>query len=381
MRCPSFQWKSRCCTLTVTWLLTVTCFLGPALVPSLAVANEPDEEYAQERFLEGREAFEAGDYMKAVDTFREVYDILGATALLYNIGEAYRRADQLAEAEEYLQKYLNEEPEAPNADAVVERIIDIQQERAARKASIDIVTEPAEAKIFVDDADEPQCVAPCVLDLDPGAYTLRAELDDYLSLSEDIELDVRDEAETMLELVPETPIGKVVVRTDVDDATVLIGEDRHDLPHPEAIEVEAGHRSIGIEWDGDRIDHQIEIERNETVQLFIPVAGTGGGETPSPLQITTFALGGASLALGLAATTAGLQTRSTHEELQSQSDATGGVDPLLVTTGQRQRSLTNGLWVGAITTFATGVGLWTWDKMRGGKTDSEQPLEPTADEE
>ncbi len=345
--------------------------------PVTVLAEEPDQEYAQELFLEGREAFEAEEYLQAARIFEEVYEILDAPALLYNIGEAYRRADVLPKAEEFLQSYLNEEPEAPNADEVVERIIDIQQERVARQASLEITTSPSGATVVVDENDDLSCTSPCAHDLDPGTYRVQAELSGHHTATENVELEAQQDKSIELVLESEVSTGRLLVRSDSDDAVLIAGDQRHPLPHSEPIELETGSQTIAIAVDGERVDHVVDIEDGQELHLFIPVSGVGDTGS-STLKTTAVGLSGASLALFVAAGVTGMQVSSTHEELEAQQAETGTVSQSLVERGQRQQTLANGLFAGAFTTLAGSVGLWTWSKLRGGSSEPDE-LEPTAE--
>ena len=361
-------------SLSVGLMLFMLCFLGGLAAPSIAIAGEVDEEFARELFAEGHALFDEGEYEAAIEKFLEVYEILDAPALLYNIGEAYRRADKLAEAEEYYQKYINAAPDAANADAVVERIIDIQQERVARKASLSLTSTPSQGQLFIDDDDEARCQTPCEIDLAPGEYTLKVELEGYLVWVQELELEPREDAELEARLEREIAMGQLIVTTDVEGAVLVAEGKRHSLPHDTPIEVEAKTQAISLVWEGDEIHHSVEVEADEDLHLFIPIGATGGDF--SLLQGASIGLGGVSVALATAAIFTGMQARSTHDYLDRYQQTHGGVDPNVVIVGERQKRLTNNLWMGAIASLSTGVGLWTWDKMRSRGGDSGE-LEPT----
>ena len=354
-------------------LIFTVAMLSALLLVVPTVSADDTRQRAQQIFVDGREHFENEEYIAAAEKFEQAYELLGVPDLLLNIGEAYRRGGVLPEAEEYFQRYLNEVADPPNEDRVVERIIEIQQQRAAERASISIETNPLGATIFVNDESEPRCQAPCDFGLDPGRYTIRAELDDHHSASEVIELEPRQDYFGSITLEAQTLTGSLVVQVDTDEANLFVEGNRYRLPRQRPVELEVGTRTIVVEANGRTISHTVEIERDQTLHLFIPAADAADF---SPFQLSAIGLGGASLALTTAAIITGMQTRSTHEALSIQQERFGAVDADLVDTGRSQRRLTNGLWIGAAVTLGAGAGLWTWDMMNPSGGDS-QRLEPT----
>lgn len=354
-------------------VLLALFFVASLITPTVAVADD-SQEHAEQLFIEGRGYFEDGDYLQAAENFREAYEILGAPELLYNIGQAYRRADAIVEAEEYFQKYLNEMADAPNEDEVVETIHELQQERAARKATVDITTDPEGADVYLGDDSDQHCQAPCSLDVDPGSYALRAELDDHDPASRDVEIEASEDVEFSLSLDASVRLGEIIVTTDVDNATLIADGEQYALPRSSPVELEAGSQTIAIEAGGDPIEYDIEVDDSDQLHLFIPVDATGQGF--SPFRAGAIGLGGASAAFATAAIITGLQTRSTHQAVEQQQETFGEANQNLVSTGISQQRLTNGLLLGSILTLGTGVGLWTWDMMQS-KDDSDR-LEPTS---
>lgn len=342
--------------------------------PSVATADDGQEE-ARALFMEGREFYSAGQYMEAAEKFIASYEVSGRSELFFHIGQAYRRAEALAEAEDYLQRYLSELPDAPNADEVVESIIDIQQARAARIATVRVVTQPEGADVFVDDEVDPRCQSPCNIDLDPGTYRLRATRRGFLPNSTEVELAPRQRRDARFSLEEIPPSAELNVRTDINGAVLMANGQRHSLPTTRPIELDAGTHDITIQWSGGSWEDRITVEAGQVLHIFLP-AGSGGGDF-SALRASAIGLGGASIALAVAAALMGNQAQSTHEYLQRNQETFGQVDSSLVDSGRRQQSIANTLWISSIITLGAGVGLWTWDMMSGG---SSETLEPTEDD-
>lgn len=350
------------------------CLLSLTTAPSTVFAQD-DQERAEQLFGEGRDYFNDGNYLQAAQTFVEVERLLDTPPpqLYFNIGQAYLRAEELTKAEDYLQQYLNEATDPPNEDEVAEMIIDIQEERAARIATVDLTTYPAGAEIFID--GQSRCETPCSLDLEPGDYSLRATLEDHVDTTRDFALEPRDEAELTIAMEAKVFFGFLDVRTDVADAMLVVDGREYSLPHGDPLELETGSYTIDLRRGDDSVTHDIDIERDETLHLFVPIASVGDDGGFSSLRATSIGLGGASVALIIAATATGMQARSTHESLETQQSASGYVDADLVASGQRQQRATNYLWIGAASTLLAGAGLWTFDAMRDSSGD--ETLEPT----
>ena len=345
-------------------------------LPSPAFAQS-DEDLARERFMEGRQLFQDGEFHEAAEKFREAYELSGRSALLYNIGQAYRRADNLRDAERYFQQYLAEQPDAANADEVVETIIEIQREQASRLAILRVETTPSGAQIFIDDDSEPRCESPCSLDLDPGTYELRAQAQGFLPTTSSVTLGIREELNTALALRPSQRTGKLHIRANVSGASLTANNRTFSVPTTEPVELPEGAQTITVQYRSSTWTETIEIRSGETLHVFAPIGSMGSGDF-SPLQLSAIGLGGASLGLATAAALMGRQAQSTHDHLSRQQALSGEVDPNLVDTGKSQRFLTNTLWISSFLTLGAGAGLWTWDLLRSSSQPAE--LEPTEDD-
>ena len=365
----SFVAHCRLATVPIAILLVVV-FL---VTPSTVFADDVDEQVRQ-LADQGREYFQDGEYLRAAETFVELESFLDSPPpqLYHNIGQAFLRAEELVEAEKYLQKYLAEAPDDPEAERVAELIIDIQEQRVARIATVQLQSQPAGAQIYID--GESQCQTPCSVDLDPGEYSFRATLDDHSDATREVVLEPRENSEVTFSLDAMVFSGYLTVRSDVDDAVLIVDGRDHSLPLRAPLELEAGSYSITVRHGADAVTHDVEIERDETLHLFIPTAGLSSDGGLSTTQAAAIGLGGGALALAIAATSTGMQARATHERLQTQHSAFGSVDADLVTSGRSQQRAANFLWIGAASTLVAGAGLWTWDMMNSG---SSEPLEPT----
>ena len=100
----------------------------PAEEPAPAGVNEQ----AKALYLDGRKAFNVGEFQTAVDKFTEAYDLSKKPALLYNIAFAHDKAGDEKKAIFFYERFLAEDPEAP-ADRQKEvgtRVEQLKQDRA-----------------------------------------------------------------------------------------------------------------------------------------------------------------------------------------------------------------------------------------------------------
>lgn len=104
-------------------------FAGPAWAD-----NKTDAAAA---YSEGQKKFVGKDFAGAAKLFVEAYRLDPDPAYLFNIAQAYRLAQQCAEASTYYQQFLATVPEAPNATSVrghIQEMDTCAKEQAAKAA-------------------------------------------------------------------------------------------------------------------------------------------------------------------------------------------------------------------------------------------------------
>ncbi len=97
-----------------------------------AQSREQQDQVAREEFVQGREAFNRGQFEEAVGRFEHAYALSQRAQLLYNIGTSYDRLHRWQEAHDAFRRYLAGVPDALDRDEVVRRLalIDDEIERA-----------------------------------------------------------------------------------------------------------------------------------------------------------------------------------------------------------------------------------------------------------
>ncbi len=94
-----------------------------------AVAQQRSEK-AKVAFYDGRKAYEAGDYARAYDLFKQSYILSQEPALLYNIASALQAMERPGDAARALRDYLEAVPSDPERAALERRIAALDKAQA-----------------------------------------------------------------------------------------------------------------------------------------------------------------------------------------------------------------------------------------------------------
>ena len=86
-------------------------------------------------FLEGRDAYQAGDFQTALEKFRLSFELTAQPMLLFNLGSSAGRLRRDDEALRYYEQYLQELPDAANRAEVEGRITQLRAAIQARTAA------------------------------------------------------------------------------------------------------------------------------------------------------------------------------------------------------------------------------------------------------
>ena len=120
-------------------LLTVALLLGAS--PAWAEGEITAEAQARARmhFQQGKAAFELGNFQEALDQYKTAYRIAPLPGFLFNIGQCHRNLKNYEKAIFAFRSYLRKRPEAPNREAVVLLIKELQrkiEERDRQKVPV-----------------------------------------------------------------------------------------------------------------------------------------------------------------------------------------------------------------------------------------------------
>ncbi len=344
-------------------LALLVCFSTIA-VPQAAFA-QTDLNAAKEKFREGREAYQNEEYAQAAELFVEAYGFSGRSELLYNIGQAYKSADNLAQAEKYFQQYLSEMPDAKNADEVVNMVIEIQQEIAARLATLQMETAKPGRQVYVDEEPDSRCETPCALNLNPGTYKLTLKGKAAKDKTVNVTLG-KAEKKTINETLEAMIVkGRFILMTD-RGGRLQIGTDIDQVfdESGATVDVQSGPQTVKVTTGRAEVTTEIDVKGEESVTMIVPLNDLHNAEASSSwMKLTAYGLGGAALALGIGGAIAGSQAQSTFDEAERQQAANGGVDAGLLEAGRGEQSVANVLYFSAIGALAVGATLWVVDEF------------------
>jgi tetratricopeptide (TPR) repeat protein len=119
-----------------------------ALVTTLAIAwasgadaaqlSQAQKDEVKLHYQRATRAYDLQKYQEAIEEYQKAYEISGDPPMLYNIGQAYRLADQPGEAVRYYRRFLQRMPNARNREDVERKIADqeklIEERRKAAAA-------------------------------------------------------------------------------------------------------------------------------------------------------------------------------------------------------------------------------------------------------
>lgn len=331
-----------------------TAVTGPCMViPSVAFAQQRDLEKAKEAYQVGKAAYDAGDFLAAATKFVESYEYSGRDELLFNIGQAYRQAGKLIESERYFQQYLQAKPDAPNADDVVNFVIEIQQQIAAEYGTVEFASQ-VPAKVVVGDA---RCDTPCVLTLKAGKVTYTATSKSGSKTGE-VVLEPSKTATVALAFEPGEKTGFVKLESDRPATVSVDGRDIATLPLARPLELPEGDHQLLVKDGKAQWAGTVNVGADETLRMVVPLSG--GGET-SWKRVAAYTLGGTGVAFAVGAIVMGMQASDTFDTLDAQQNQRGYADSDLVSQGESQALTANVLYVASALAIGAGVGLFVWD--------------------
>ena len=307
-----------------------------------------DQQRADQLRREGRQLYKNGRYAEAIERYEAAFDAVPDNELLYSIAVSYQQLRLWRRCIESFDKYLKLGPMGPkraravNAKENCETRVEVRQ-------MLNIQTEPAGANVFVGQRDEPMVgQTPLSITLPSGSHRIWIELDGYLTLENEIQIQRGQPFELALELQAAASDGQIFVDSNVVDAQVYLdGERLRFTPFTAPVSVRPGSYQLVVERDGyRRFKKQVTVTSKGLIRVPVPLERTAGvrtWRTPG---------GWGSIVAGLGAIGLGIMAKS---------DADG-----LFNDTPRFDELSNQQTVGYVlgsTLLTMGVGLLTWDAL------------------
>lgn len=167
---------------------------------------------AAEAFERGKRAFEADDYVTALEAFGEAQALSAHDVVRFNIGLCQERLGHFVEALASFRHSAESTQldEATRADAAE------RARHVAGRVGHLTVPEPRGARVSI--AGRQRCLAPCTIDLDPGSYEVRVDGDGTTH-----ERSVRVESGQSVEVGPPAPDTRPTGRRERSPDRLRIG--------------------------------------------------------------------------------------------------------------------------------------------------------------
>ena len=365
------------CTMASAFLLSPSG--SGDLVASASAQTEDDVERAKAVFKEAQAASKNGDHAGAAKLFEESYELSQRAAIMYFVADAYERAGDLYVAQQYYQKYLDAQPDADNADQVLDTIIALQKRINDEMGRVMVTSAVEGREVFVEGEDEPRCVTPCELVLKPGSYALSVRADGMPTYEERVKLVAGARSEVAAELRKERVGYLFVDAGEGADGMVRVGSVEERLPLSGPIKVPAGSQRVEVTGGGNSWAGDVVVEDGERLRMFVPVADIGGVGGMSPLRVASLASLGAGLGFLVGGLAMGQQTAATYTLVEERS-AQGAVDDALIDLGSGQQLTANVLIGVGVAGLVAGGGLFAWDLV-GGSGEVASPSEDAPAEE
>jgi tetratricopeptide (TPR) repeat protein len=119
----------------------VSVLIAALALPAQAQMSQSQKDEVKLHYQRATHAYDLQKYQEAIDEYQKAYEISGDPPMLYNIAQAYRLADQPAEAARYYRRFLQRMPSARNREDVERKIAD-QEKLAEQRKKIEPVAPP-----------------------------------------------------------------------------------------------------------------------------------------------------------------------------------------------------------------------------------------------
>lgn len=365
-------------------IIAVALLSLASVAPRQAWAQSPEDiKTAKTKYLEGRKLLEQGNAAGALSAFKQAHELSGQSGLLFYVAQAYERTGDLLNAQRHYQRYLDETPDADNAEEVLDTIIKLSDRIRQEYAKLVVKSTKPNHAVYIKGDKEPRCTtseddSSCTVTLKPGSYTAIVRGEGVPEFSQEITLVAGQSLPLEVKFKPQDS-AKILVKSDVEGAILEVGPKRASLPLREPLALKPGRYPITVTHDKARYSGQVELEDEALTQIFVPLEHANGGGDFSMVRVGSYT----AISLGVGLLVGGLwmgsQAKDSFNALEAQRSA-GGVDQDLVTRGQSQQTAANILiGVGALS-LAGGGGLLAWDLFANTKQDNPEPTPGSEDD-
>lgn len=94
---------------------------------------ESVEAQAKRIAMEGKKAFDTGDFVTAIARYEDAYKLKAAPGLLFNLGQCHRKTGNLDASLSYFKRYLETNPPAAQATATEQVVAEVKAQLDAER--------------------------------------------------------------------------------------------------------------------------------------------------------------------------------------------------------------------------------------------------------
>ncbi len=222
---------------------------------------------ARERFRRGGEFFQNNDWPHAIEEFRAAYELWNNPVILFNLAQAYRADNQLSQATETFQRYLQEAPTLSREQRheVEEAVAEIQNTRAVLTFEV----EPAGATVTLNGRSLGEAPIARNLEVLPGEYRVHVELANHESRDQTVTVASHEQRLVNVRLRPVDLNARLEVNVSPSDARVVVNGEDAGRGHVTR-QVRPGSYTIDVTREGYRDESRtvsVASLRTETVTI------------------------------------------------------------------------------------------------------------------
>ncbi|MBN1774785.1 MAG: PEGA domain-containing protein [Deltaproteobacteria bacterium] len=274
--------------------------------PAVAAALE-----AARRHMEaGERLYGEGAFADAAQEFLLANQSRPSSAFIFNVGLCYLQAGDGPSAVRYLRRYVELEPNAPDRGAVEERVREIEaameaappppegaptptititqetaeQTRRQFKSSVNVETEPAGARVFVEDRAGvvvAEGASPMSASVSEGEYVLRIEHADFATERRPIVVEPSVVYVYVFRLGQDEFYGMLRVIADVEGARIFVDvhEEGAAYQTPWQGPVPVGEHRVWVEREGyETAERTVTVETSRPAELRVELERVDWGE-------------------------------------------------------------------------------------------------------
>lgn len=233
--------------------------------------TSPEGQY-KVNIANGKSAFRKGDYEGAIAAFKAAYDIKPTSGALFNIAKSYERMGRFEEAVEYLQQYLDVDPNATDRANIEENIRRLKRSIRDRFQELSVSSDPPGADIYLDDRTTGlQGQTNYRMKVKPGPHTIYLDLNGYEPYQTDFVMPDDKPLALEFKLKKLTNVGFAEFKINVDGARIFVDGAIVGLsPFTQPKALPAGKHQLTVEASGfPRYTQAFVVNRGKTSNVDV----------------------------------------------------------------------------------------------------------------